>query len=86
MPFPRVQLAAREDVECGTGRNGYVSDDKARVVSRKGIVYRVWEDVEAIVKKEDKKEYDEGKDAKLDGSADLKLRHEHGHMMTDDLT
>ena len=82
MPFSRVQLAARKNVERGTGRNGYVSDNKARVMSRKGIVYRVWEDVEAVVKEEDKKEYDKGKDAKLDGSADLS-RHEHGHMILD---
>ena len=34
-------------------------------------MYRVWEDIEAIVKEEDKDEYDEGEDTKLDGSAEL---------------
>ena len=50
------------------------------MVSRKGVVYRVGEDIEAVVKEKDQKQYDERKDAKLDGSADL-LRHEHGHGM-----
>ena len=34
-------------------------------------MYRVWEDIEAIVKEEDKEKYDDGEDTKLDGSADL---------------
>ena len=34
-------------------------------------MYRIWEDIEAIVKEEDKDEYDEGEDTKLDGSAEL---------------
>lgn len=54
MPFPRVQLAAREDVECRTGRDRYISDDETRVVSRKGVVYRVREDIESVVKEKDK--------------------------------
>ena len=41
------------------------------MVRGKGIVYRVWEDIEAIVKEEDKDKYDDGEDTKLDGSADL---------------
>ena len=41
------------------------------MVGRKRIVYRVWEDIEAIVKDEDKDKYDEGEDTELDGSADL---------------
>ena len=41
------------------------------MVSRKGVVYRVWEDIKAVVKEKDEKEYDEREDAKLDGSADL---------------
>ena len=45
-------------------------------------MYRVWEDVEAVVKEEDEKEYDEREDAKLDRSADLS-RHQHGHTMSD---
>ena len=48
-------------------------------------MYRVWEDVEAVVKEEDKKEYDEREDGKLDGSADL-LRYQYGHMLSDHLT
>ncbi len=71
MPFRWVELAAREDVECGTSSNRYVSDDQTGVVSRKGVVYRVWKDIEAVVKEEDKQEYDEREDAKLDGSANL---------------
>ena len=37
-------------------------------------MYRVWQDIKAIVKEEDEKEYDECEDAELDGTADL-LRH-----------
>lgn len=46
------------------------------MVGRKGIVNRVWEDIEAIVKEKDKDKYDEGEDTKLDGSADL-LKHQY---------
>ena len=41
-------------------------------------MYRVWEDVKAVVEKKDKKQYDEREDAKLDGSADLS-RHQYEH-------
>ena len=41
------------------------------MVGRKRIVYRVWEDIEAIVEEEYKDKYNEGEDTKLDGSADL---------------
>ena len=71
MPFYRVQLAAGKDIESGTGRDRYISDDKARVVSGKSVVYRVWEDIEAVIKEKDEKEYDEREDAELDGSANL---------------
>lgn len=40
-------------------------------MGRKRVVYCVWEDIEAVVKKEDKNEYDEREDAELDGGADL---------------
>ena len=46
------------------------------MVGRKSIVNRVWEDIEAIVKEEDKEKYDDGEDSKLDGSADLS-KHQH---------
>ena len=46
------------------------------MVRGKGIVYRVWENIEAIVKEEDKDKYDDSEDTKLDGSADL-LKHQH---------
>ena len=55
------------------------------MVSRKGVVYRVWEDIEAVVKEEDKKEYDEREQAELDGSADLS-RHQYGYIMSHHLT
>lgn len=48
-------------------------------------MYRVWEDVEAIVEEEDKKEYDEREDGKLNGSTDL-LRYQYRHMLSDHLT
>lgn len=48
-------------------------------------MYRVWEDGEAVVKEEDKKEYDEGEDGKLDGSADL-LRYQYRRMLSDYFT
>lgn len=41
------------------------------MVSRKSVVYRVREDIEAVVKDIDKKENYECEDAELDGSADL---------------
>ena len=44
------------------------------MVSRKGVVYRVREDIEAVVKKEHEKEYDEREDAELDRSTDLSRR------------
>lgn len=40
-------------------------------MSRKGVVYGVWEDIKAVIEEKDKKQYDERKDAELDGSADL---------------
>ena len=41
------------------------------MVSRKSVVYGVWEDIEAVVEEEDNKDYDEREDSELDGSADL---------------
>lgn len=46
------------------------------MVGRKGIVYRVWEDIEMVVKEKDENEYDEREDAELDGSTDLS-RHQY---------
>ena len=34
-------------------------------------MYGVWEDIKAVVEEKDKKQYNECKDAELDGSADL---------------
>ena len=48
-------------------------------------MYRVWQDIEAVVKEKDKKEYDEGENAELDGSADLS-RYQYGQMVSDRLT
>lgn len=41
------------------------------MVRGKGVVYRVWEDIEAVVKEENEKQYDEREEAELDGSANL---------------
>lgn len=41
------------------------------MVRGKGVVYRVWENIKAIVKEKNEKQYDERKEAELDGSANL---------------
>ena len=82
MPLSRVQLATRENIQCGTSRNCYVSDGKTSVMSRESVVYSVWEDVEAVVKEKDEEEYDERKKAELNGGADLS-RHYYSYRVSD---
>ena len=41
------------------------------MVGGKGVVYRVWEDIESVVKEKNEKQYNEGEEAELDGSANL---------------
>ena len=57
------------------------------MVGWKRIVYRVWEDIEAIVKEEDKDKYDDREDTELDGSADLlNINILHGNGKSTNLT
>ena len=45
----------------------------------------VWEDIEAVVKEKDKKEYDEREDAELDRGADLS-RHQYEYKRSNQST
>ena len=71
VPFHRVELAAGEEVECGTGGYCYVGDDETWMVVGEGVVYGIWKDVEAVVEEEDEEEDYGGKDAELDARSDL---------------
>lgn len=73
MPFCRIKLAAREDVQGRARCHSNVCDNVAGNMSWQNIVDCVWKDIKSIVEEEDENKYDEGEKSKLSGSTDLEV-------------
>ena len=56
VPLLGVKLAAGEEIYGRTEGDGYVGDHETMLMRRKCVVNGVWEDVEAVVEKEEEEE------------------------------